>query len=50
MIIAEHGSEVGRAGGEHSTMAGELASLHADHNISEEATVAKLIEDLQNAL
>lgn len=50
VIVAEHGSEVGRAGREHSAMAGELAALHADHNISEQATVAKLIEDLQDAL
>ncbi len=46
VIVAEHGSEVGRAGGEHSAMAGELTALHADHNISKQATVAKFIEDL----
>lgn len=49
VIVAEHGSEVRRAGGEHSAMAGELAALHADDNISEQAAVAKLIEYLQDA-
>lgn len=50
VIIAEHGPEVGGAGREDGAVAREFASLYADHNIGEQATIAELVEDLQDAL
>ncbi|TNN67774.1 hypothetical protein EYF80_021928 [Liparis tanakae] len=50
VVVAEHGSEVGGAGGKHSAMAGELAALHADDDVGEQAAVAELVEHLQDAL
>ena len=50
VIIAEHSSEVGGACGEHGAVAGELAALHADDHISEQAAVAELVEHLQDAV
>lgn len=50
VIIAEHSSEVGGAGGEHSAVAGELPALHADDHIGEETTVTELIENLEDGL
>jgi hypothetical protein len=50
VVVAEHGSEVGGAGGEHGTVARELAALHADDHVGEEAAVAELVEHLQDGL
>lgn len=50
VVVAEHGPEVGGAGREDGAVAGEFASLDADHNVGEQAAIAELVEDLQNAL
>lgn len=50
VIVAEHGPEVGGAGGEDGAVARELASLYADHDVGEQAAIAELVEDLQDAI
>lgn len=50
VVIAEHGTEVAAAGRQHGTVTGELAPLDTDDHVREEAAVAELVEDLEDAL